>query len=201
MNDLKQGALVGYARVSTHEQNLDLQCDALNALGVMKIFEETASGAKSDRPQLAAALDYVRPGDTLVVWRLDRLGRSLPHLVETVTGLEARGVGFRSVHEAINTSSTTGKLVFNIFCALAEFERDLIIDRTKAGLAAARERGAKPGRKPSLSPDQVDVVRQLHREGKPIMSIANMFAVSRPTIYRALEQGPPRQGDAVGSLR
>lgn len=201
MNDTKERALVGYARVSTHEQSLGLQLDALNALEVVKVFEEKASGAKSDRPQLAAAIEYLRKDDVLVVYRLDRLGRSLADLVRIVSELEARGVGFRSIHENIDTTSSTGRLVFHIFASLAEFERDLIIDRTRAGLAAARERGSKPGRKPSLSPEQVDVVRRLHREGKSIASIASLFAVSRPTIYRVLEQGPAQQNDAIGSTR
>lgn len=187
MNDTKHGALVGYARVSTHEQNLGLQIDALNDVGVIKIFEEKASGAKTDRPQLAAALEYLRKDDVLVVWRLDRLGRSLKDLVGIIENLQARGVGFRSIHEAVDTTSTTGRLVFHIFCALAEFERDLIRDRTMAGLAVARASGKRSGRKPSLSADQVEVVRQLHADGKQIKSIAEMFGVSRPTIYRALE--------------
>ncbi|KQY60802.1 hypothetical protein ASD11_12245 [Aeromicrobium sp. Root495] len=198
--------MVGYARVSTHDQNLGLQLDALNEIGSIKIFEEKASGAKTDRPQLGAALDYVRKGDVLVVWRLDRLGRSLADLVRIVSELEARGVGFRSIHESIDTTSSTGKLIFHIFASLAEFERDLIIDRTKAGLAAARERGAKPGRKPSLSSDQIEVVQHLHREGKQIKSIAEMFGVSRPTIYRVLESAAQSSvasssGDAHAQLR
>lgn len=187
MNDSKHGALVGYARVSTHEQSLDLQLDALSELGAVRVFQEKANGAKSDRPQLAAAIEYLREGDVLVVYRLDRLGRSLADLVRIVSTLEARGVGFRSIHESIDTTSSTGRLVFHIFASLAEFERDLIVDRTKAGLAAARERGAKPGRKPSLSPDQVEVVGRLYREGMHVTGIAKMFTVSRPTIYRVLE--------------
>lgn len=186
MNDSPARALVGYARVSSHEQNLSLQLDALEQTGCLKVFQEKASGAKTDRPQLEATLEYLREGDVLVVWRLDRLGRSLKHLVETVAALEARGIGFRSIHESIDTTSSVGKLTFHIFAALAEFERDLIIDRTRAGLAAARDRGKTPGRKPSLSADQVEVIRTLHAEGKQIKSIAEMFGVSRPTVYRAL---------------
>ncbi|MCX6401493.1 MAG: recombinase family protein [Propionibacteriales bacterium] len=181
------GSLVGYARVSSHEQNLDLQLDALSDLGCIKIFEEKASGTRSDRPELAAALEYLRAGDVLVVWRLDRLGRSLKNLVEIVTGLEAQGIGFRSIHENIDTTSATGRLVFHIFAALAEFERDLIVDRTKAGLAAARERGARPGRKAALSAAQVAVVRQLHAAGEhTVQQISDLVGVSRATVYRAL---------------
>lgn len=165
--------------------------DALRSVGCMRIFEETASGSRSDRPQLAALLDYVRAGDTLVVWRLDRLGRSLKHLIETVTELESRGVAFRSIQENIDTTSSAGRLIFHVFGALAEFERDLIVDRTKAGLAAARERGSRPGRKPALSPDQIAVVRQMHAAGShKIDAIAKVVGVSRATIYRALAEAP-----------
>ena len=137
---------VGYARVSTHEQNLDLQEDALKEAGCERIYRDRVSGAASDRPGLQNALDYVREGDTLVVWRTDRLGRSLKHLIETVTTLEERGVGFQSVQESIDTTTSGGRLVFHIFGALAEFERNLIQERTRAGLAAARARGRKGGR-------------------------------------------------------
>ena len=180
-------ALIGYARVSTHDQHLDQQIDALTQAGCQRIYEEKASGTRTDRPELVKALDYARDGDVLVVWRLDRLGRSLKHLVEVVNDLETRGVGFRSIHESIDTTTSTGKLVFHVFAALAEFERDRIVDRTKAELAAARERGSKPGRKPSLSPDQVAVVRKMHAEGThTIDAIAKVVGVSRATVYRAL---------------
>lgn len=182
------GTLIGYARVSTWDQTTKLQMDALQSAGCQRVFEEIASGTRTDRPQLAALLDYVRDGDTIVVWRLDRLGRSLKHLVDTVNALEERGVGFRSIHESIDTTTSTGRLVFHIFAALAEFERDLIVDRTKAGLAAARERGSKPGRKPSLSMDQVAVVRQMRADGRhTVDAIAKVVGVSRATIYRALD--------------
>lgn len=181
------GDLIGYARVSTWEQNTELQRDALLEAGCIRTFEETASGTNTDRPQLAAALDFVRPGDTLVVWRLDRLGRSLKHLMETVALLNERGVGFRSLHESIDTTTSTGRLVFHNFGALAEFERDLIVDRTRAGLNAARERGAKPGRRPSLSVDQAAVVRQMAAEGRhTTRAIAEVVGVSRATVYRCL---------------
>src|SRR3954471_18245299 len=133
---------IGYARVSTGEQTLALQLDAL-APRCGRVFEETASGAKAERAVLKEALAYARPGDTLIVWRLDRLGRSLQHLIETVKALEARGIGFKSLTESIDTTTSGGKLVFHIFGALAEFERDLIRERTNAGLEAARARGRK----------------------------------------------------------
>jgi DNA invertase Pin-like site-specific DNA recombinase len=133
--------LIGYARVSTTDQTLDLQKDALKKAGCSKIFTDTASGAKAERTGLDEALNYVRSGDTLVVWKLDRLGRSLPHLIETITGLNNRGIGFKSITEAIDTTTSGGKLIFHIFGALAEFERDIIRERTQAGLNAARSRG------------------------------------------------------------
>ncbi|EQD74022.1 resolvase domain-containing protein, partial [mine drainage metagenome] len=133
--ELIAGHLVGYARVSTSDQDTALQRDALHAAGVAKVFEDVASGAKADRPGLAAARAYLREGDTLIVWKLDRLGRSLPHLVQTVTELAQRGVGFRSLTEAIDTTTPNGRLVFHLFAALADFERDLIRERTRAGLA------------------------------------------------------------------
>lgn len=181
------GEVIGYVRVSTGDQNTDLQRADLEALGASRIFEDKASGTKTDRPELAAALDYLREGDTLVVWRLDRLGRSMKHLIEVVEGLEARGIGFRSVKESIDTTTPAGKLVFHIFSALAQFERELIVERTRAGLAAAKERGAKPGRKPSLSADQVAVVRAMHKaESHTVQQIAAVVGCSRATVYRAL---------------
>ena len=138
--------LVGYARVSTQEQTLDLQKDALEKLGCIKIFSDVVSGAKAERTGLHEALEYVREGDTLVVWRLDRLGRSLKHLIETITKLNNRKIGFKSITENIDTTTSGGKLVFHIFGALAEFERDIISERTNAGLSAARARGRLGGR-------------------------------------------------------
>src|SRR5262249_38587318 len=144
--------LIGYARVSTHEQNLDLQRDALRKAGVSakNLYTDKITGTKENRPGLEQALSHLREGDTLVVWRLDRLGRSLKHLIETVTALHAQGVAFQSITENIDTSNATGKLVFHIFGALAEFERNLIRERSIAGLAAARARGRKGGR-PTLN--------------------------------------------------
>lgn len=187
----RAGDLVGYARVSTAGQHLDLQTSALGAAGCVRIFEEKVSGTKTDRPELDAAFDYLREGDTLVVWRLDRLGRSLPHLISLVADLETRGVGFRSIHEGIDTGSAVGRLTFNIFGALAQFERDLIIDRTQAGLEAARARGSKSGRKPSLSEEQVVMARQMAATGEQsIAAIARALGVSRATVYRAIESAP-----------
>ena len=137
-------ANVGYARVSTTDQDLALQLDALTAAGCVKVFEDRASGTRADRPGLRAALDYARDGDVLVTWKLDRLGRSLPHLIETVTSLATRGVGFRSITEAIDTTTPGGRLVFHLFGALGQFERDLIQERTRAGLAAAAARVTCP---------------------------------------------------------
>src|SRR5213592_2286566 len=138
--------LVGYARVSTSEQTLDLQKDALEKIGCTKIYSDVVSGAKAERKGLQEALEYVRQGDALVVWRLDRLGRSLKHLIETVTALKQQGIAFKSMTEHIDTSTATGQLVFHLFGALAEFERNLITERTLAGLEAARARGRKGGR-------------------------------------------------------
>lgn len=138
--------LIGYARVSTHEQDCALQTDALEAAGCERVFLETASGAKRARPQLQAALAAMAEGDTLVVWRLDRLARSLRHLLETIDSLESQGMKFRSLTEAIDTATSGGKLIFSVMGAIAEFERALISERTKAGLEAARLRGRKGGR-------------------------------------------------------
>lgn len=178
-------ALVGYARISTTEQTTDLQRDALERCGCTRVFTDQGSGAATSRPQLDACLDYLRPGDTLVVWRLDRLGRSLRHLIETVKQLEADGIGFRSLRESIDTTTPGGRLVFHIFGALAEFERDLIRERTQAGLAAARARGRTGGRKPVLTKAKADVARRMMDEGEHTMAeIAAVVGVSRATLYR-----------------
>ena len=150
---------VGYARISGASQNLDGQTDTLTAAGCEKIFADTASGKLAERPELTLCLGYLRAGDTLVVWRLDRLGRSLRHLVETVNALADRGVAFASLHEGIDTTTSTGRLVFHIFAALAEFERELIAERAAVGRAAARARGRRGGRPAKLSPEQVAVAR------------------------------------------
>ncbi len=180
-------SLIGYARVSTLDQNPALQEDDLNAAGCERVFVDKASGALADRPQLVAALDYVRQGDVLVVWRLDRLGRSLKHLVQIVGDLEERGVGLRSLRESIDTTTPAGRLVFHVFASLAEFERDLIRERTAAGLAAARARGRKGGRKRSFTPAQMDVAHNLYEaKDLTVSEIAKTLGVSRATVYRYL---------------
>jgi DNA invertase Pin-like site-specific DNA recombinase len=180
---------IGYARISTGEQTLNLQNDALTNAGCEKIVTETASGANAERPRLAEAFAYARPGDTLVVWRLDRLGRSLPHLIETVTALRERGIGFRSLTEQIDTTTPGGKLIFHVFGALAEFERDLIRERTNAGLAAARARGRTGGRpKKLVDPKQLALARRLYADGETdIATICRTLGISRATFYRALK--------------
>jgi DNA invertase Pin-like site-specific DNA recombinase len=181
------GHLLGYARVSTTDQQPHLQVDALERAGCYRVFTETASGARSDRPTLTQVLDQLRPGDTLVVWKLDRLGRSLRHLVDTVTRLAERGVGFRSLQEAIDTTTPGGKLVFHVFAALAEFERDLIRERTSAGLAAARARGRQGGRPSVLTAHKLQVAQVMHGSGQyTVAAIAKTLGVSRASIYRHL---------------
>jgi DNA invertase Pin-like site-specific DNA recombinase len=182
---VRMGHLLGYARVSTTDQQPHLQVDALERAGCYRVFAETASGTRTDRPVLAQVLDQLRPGDTLVVWRLDRLGRSLRHLVDTVTGLAERGVGFRSLQEAIDTTTPGGKLVFHVFAALAEFERDLVRERTSAGLAAARAR--QGGRPPVLTGQKLRVARELYASGRySVAAIAKTLGVSRASVYRHL---------------
>ena len=177
--------LIGYARVSTSDQTLDLQKDALQKAGCDRIFTDTASGAKAERKGLDEALSYVRTGDTLVVWRLDRLGRSLPHLIETITGLNNRGVGFKSITEAIDTTTSGSKLVFHIFGALAEFERDIIKERTNAGLSAARARGRLGGRPNALTPKKAQMAKELYKDkNNTVDEICKTLNVSRATLYR-----------------
>src|SRR5881394_1280060 len=177
--------LIGYARVSTQDQTLNLQKDALEKLGCNKIFTDTASGAKAERTGLEEALEYVREGDTLVVWRLDRLGRSLKHLIETITKLNNRKIGFKSITENIDTTTSGGKLVFHIFGALAEFERDIIRERTNAGLAAARARGRLGGRPRLLDGKKVQMARALIEDHTTSISdICETLRCSRATLYR-----------------
>lgn len=178
---------IGYARVSTDDQSLDLQLDALRAAGCEKVYEEKVSGAAKDRPQLAKLVDEIlRVGDTLTVWRLDRLGRSLPHLVKTVEDLKARGVGFESLQERIETETASGRLVFHVFAALADFERNIIRERTHAGLAAARARGRTGGRK-ALDPEKVKALRKLAADrGNSPGFICKTLGISRATLYKYL---------------
>ena len=177
-------AQVGYARVSTHEQSLDLQRDALASAGIEIIYEDKASGGTLDRPELAQCLKALREGDTLTVWRLDRLGRTLSGLVSTVNDLAARGVAFRSLKESIDTQLPAGRLAFHMFAAMAEFERDVLRERTLAGLAAARARGRKGGRRPSLSPSKSKAaVEMMKNNAMSVREIADHFCVSRSTLY------------------
>jgi DNA invertase Pin-like site-specific DNA recombinase len=177
--------LIGYARISTTDQNLYLQNDALGKAGCEKIFSDALSGAIAERPGLASALENLRRGDLLVVWRLDRLGRSLKNLIEVIAQLESRGVGLRSLQENIDTSTSGGKLVFHIFCSLAEFERSLIRERTRAGLDAARARGRHGGRPRRMDAKKIATARALLASGAAtINEICRTLGVSRATFYR-----------------
>src|SRR5207249_7207933 len=184
---------IGYARVSTQDQTLNLQKDALEKIGCTKIFTDTASGAKAERKGLEEALDYVREGDTLVVWRLDRLGRSLKHLIETITRLNNRKIGFKSIQENIDTTTSGGKLIFHIFGALAEFERDIIRERTNAGLSAARARGRLGGRPKAKSlntPKKITLAQSLYNDkNNTIDDICKTLNISRATLYRYIKAG------------
>jgi DNA invertase Pin-like site-specific DNA recombinase len=186
------GHLVGYARVSTAEQDPALQLDALAVAGCWRVFTDHASGSREDRPELVAALDSLRPGDTLVVCRLGRLGRSLPHLIDTVTGLRERGVGFWSVTEAIDTTTAGGGLVFPLFGALAEFERQLIRDRTLAGLAAARARGRVGGRPRTMTSAKLRLARAMRGQDPPVSlgQIAAELGLPKSTVARNLTAPP-----------
>jgi DNA invertase Pin-like site-specific DNA recombinase len=188
--------LIGYARISTPDQNLDLQCDALKAAGCERIFTDQMSGARGDRPGLAQALCHARGGDTLVVWRLDRLGRSVRDLIEIVTDLERRGIGFKSLTETIDTATPNGRLVFYVFGALAEAERQANRDRTIAGLRAARARGRVGGRPRAMTPEKVDAAERLLRDGTPPRDVAAIVGVSLPTLYRWVPAG--KSADSIG---
>lgn len=189
--------LIGYARVSTDDQTSALQLDALRLAGAAEVFEDIGvSGANQVRPGLQRALNALQPGDTLGVWRLDRLGRSLPHLIEVVTGLKDRGCGFRSLTEAIDTSTAGGELVFHLFGAMAQFERALIVERTRAGLSAAKRRGVKLGRRKALNTQQVQHARQLIDAGESPTRVAASLQVDRSTLYRALAKNANRMSKA-----
>ena len=177
--------LIGYARISTLDQTLALQQDALTVAGCEQLYTDTVSGSVTTRPGLGQALSHLRAGDTLVVWRLDRLGRSLSHLIETVRELHALGIGFRSLQEQIDTTTSGGKLIFHVFGALAEFERDLIRERTQAGLAAARVRGRLFGRPHALASQQVEQLQTLAKnERNTVAEICQTLDISRATFYR-----------------
>ncbi len=175
---------VGYARVSTHEQNLNLQLDELKRAGCEEIFTDKISGSVSERPGLEK-LQNLRKGDVLVVWRLDRLGRSLKHLISYIAKLEEKGIGFHSITESINTETSSGKFMFHVFGALSEFERNLIKERTLAGLEAARARGRQGGRPEKLNAEQKELVRTLYANKKhSIQSICKMVGVGKTTLYK-----------------
>lgn len=180
---------IGYARVSTADQHLHMQEDALKSDGCEQIFHDIASGAKTERPGLEEALSFLREKDVLVVWKLDRLGRSVQHLIETIKKLNERGIGFKSLQENIDTTTSGGKLIFHIFSALAEFERDLIKERTKAGLKAARARGRLGGRPPLLKSDEVKKMLKYYDEQKiTVDEICKIFNISRPSFYNYLNK-------------
>jgi DNA invertase Pin-like site-specific DNA recombinase len=181
--------LIGYARVSTDDQKLNLQQDALNKAGCEKIFEDYLGGTKASRPGLNAALEMARAGDTLVVWRLDRLGRSLKDLLQLTETLKERSIGLCSLEESINTTSSSGQLVFHLFGALAEFERNLIRERTQAGLKAARARGRKGGRPKALDQNKRQLAVKLYNERQhSIDEICQMMGISKPTLYKYIAE-------------
>lgn len=190
---------VGYVRISTHEQNEALQMDALQKAGCEKIFiDKGISGSKKERIGLNEALAFMRKGDTFVVWKLDRAGRSLRHLIDLISSLAEREVGFISLTESIDTTTAGGMLIFHIFGALAEFERALIRERTHAGLEAARARGHKGGRPRKIRNGRIERIRQMYADKSiPIMEICEMFGISKPTLYRYVEV--PKQADNLDS--
>ncbi|KTD68220.1 transposase (resolvase, DNA invertase) [Legionella steelei] len=180
---------IGYARVSTLEQNLDLQIDALEKAGCKKIITDEISGSVAERPGLTRLKEDLREGDTVVVWRLDRLGRSLKHLIALVNDFELLKVGFESLQESINTTTSTGQLIFHMFGALAEFERNLIRERTKAGLASARSRGRLGGRPKQLDSNKRQLVGKLYKDREhTVQEICQMMGISKPTLYQYLRE-------------
>jgi DNA invertase Pin-like site-specific DNA recombinase len=181
-------ALIGYARVSTRDQHAEAQTDALTTAGCEQIFTDKASGKLARRPQLDKALEFLRPGDVLVITKLDRLGRSVRNLIDLAETLDGRNVGLRVLDQGIDTTTPAGRMFFHVLAALAEFEASLISERTLDGLEAARARGRRGGRRPKLSERQVALARQMYASGEHTVSaIAETFHVTRPTIYRALE--------------
>lgn len=176
---------IGYARISTQDQSLDLQNDELSAAGCEKIFHDIASGAKAERNGLKEAIKFARAGDMLVVWKLDRLGRSLKHLIETVNSLQEAGIGFASLKESIDTTTSGGKLIFHLFGALAEFEREIIRERTQAGLKAARARGKNGGRPPKMTKKKIaEAQKMMSNPDISIDTICKAFDISKTTLYR-----------------
>ena len=179
-------ALIGYARVSTAEQDTALQTDALSQAGCVRMFTDTVSGASSERLGLTSVLAFLREGDVLVVWRLDRLGRSLPHLIEVVARLDARGIGFRSLTESIDTTTPSGRLIFHVFGAIGQFERDLIRERTRAGLSAAVARGRKGGRKRVVTEEKLQKTKALLAQGLTVREVAIRLKIGKTALYEAL---------------
>jgi len=176
--------LIGYARVSTQDQNLDLQTEALHKAGCKKIFEDRASGNRAERPGLAQARESLREGDTLVVWKLDRLGRSVKHLVDLVGELQKKGVQFKSLTDSIDTGTASGRFFFHVMASLAEMERELIVERTRAGLEVARQLGRKGGRKRQMTDSKIKSAKKLLASGVPPRDVAGNLGVSIPTLYR-----------------
>ncbi|EPO5854216.1 recombinase family protein [Staphylococcus pseudintermedius] len=193
---------IGYARVSTGLQNLNLQEDRLNAYGCEKIFSDHISGSKSKRPGLYKAIEFARSGDTIVVWRLDRLGRNMEDLITLVNELNERGVSFHSLEENItmDKSSSTGQLLFHLFAAFAEFERNLILERSSAGRIAARARGRYGGRPEKLNQKDLNLLKTLYDNGTPIKTIAEQWQVSRTTIYRYLNKLEEKEDEKQGEV-
>jgi len=180
---------IGYARVSTIDQNPNAQRDALKLSGCEKIITEKISGVSAKRPKLEKLLRSLNTSDVLTVWRLDRVGRSLPHLLEVVANLKARGVGFQSLNETIDTTTANGELIFHLFASMAQFERSLIVERTQAGLVAAKKRGVRLGRPPALKTAQINHARKLIESGERPSEVASTLGVDRSTLYRHLNSG------------
>ena len=176
--------LIGYARASTQDQNLELQSDALTKVGCQKVFEDKVSGTRADRPGLAKALEILREGDTLVVWKLDRLGRSVKQLVDLVEELHKQGVQFKSLTDAIDTGTPSGRFFFHVMVSLSKMERELIVERTRAGLEMARRLGRKGGRKPKMTDSKIESAKKLLASGVPPKDVARNLGVSVPTLYR-----------------
>lgn len=176
--------LIGYARVSTHDQHLELQIEALNKAGCSKIFDDKISGSRAERPGLTKALEHLREGDSLVVWKLDRLGRSVKHLVDLVTELHKRNVHFHSLTDAINTGTPSGRFFFHVMASLAEMERELTVERTRAGLEVARKLGRVGGRKRQMTDSKIESAKKLLSNGVPPRDVAHNLGVSVPTLYR-----------------
>lgn len=176
--------LIGYARVSTQDQNLELQIDALNKAGCQKIFEDKISGTRAERPGLTKMFEMLRGGDTLVVWKLDRLGRSVKQLVDLVNELHKQGIQFKSLTDAIDTGTPSGRFFFHVMASLAEMERDLTVERTRAGLETAKRLGRKGGRKPKMTDSKIQSAKKLLATGVPPKDVAKNLGVSIPTLYR-----------------